>query len=485
LRLEELETRALLSAGGLAGWGAQPDLQLLPDGVGGAAPYSPYQVRHAYGFDRLSLTGAGQTIAIVDAFDDPNVWADLIHFDRAFGLPDPAFTKATPQGQPSVDNGWAGEIALDVEWAHAIAYRAKILLVEARSASDSDLLAAVDYARNYPGVVAVSMSWGGPEFSNEASFDSHFTTPAGHVGVTFVASSGDHGGGSGPEWPSVSPNVLAVGGTMLNLSAQSGYGGETSWTSSGGGLGRYEREPSFQMTVQSSGVRTAPDVAYDASPATGFYVYVSVPQGGQTGWFAYGGTSAGAPQWAALVALADQGRAGAGRGSLAGTPALVYRLPAGDFHDVTSGSNGFSAHGGYDLATGRGSPVADRLIADLIRATSLTVTASATVGSVGGAAGARPNELAVEFRTTDWNAGAGMALVIEATTSGGLSALPRLPTQNTDAVFASFPEVAPWKYGVQRNGDASRLASDAIRGLRRRGDALWELIDAAREQRFI
>src|SRR5262249_43062443 len=113
-RLEELETRALLSADGLMGWVAQPNLTVQPAAAGGGAPYSPYQVRHAYGFDKLALDGAGQTIAIVDAYDHPNILNDLKQFNKAFGLPDPgpttySFTKVTPQGKPSVDNTWAGE----------------------------------------------------------------------------------------------------------------------------------------------------------------------------------------------------------------------------------------------------------------------------------------------------------------------------------------------------------------------------------------
>jgi hypothetical protein len=383
VRLEALETRALLSAGGPAGWVAQPDWHAVPDDAGGKAPYSPSQIRHAYGFDKLALDGSGQTIAIVNAFDHPNILNDLKQFDRVFGLPDPGpttfrFTKAMPQGQPAVDNTWAGEIALDVEWAHAIAPRANILLVEATSANDSDLLAAVDYARSYPGVVAVSMSWGGPEFANESTYDTSFTTPTGHRGVTFVASAGDHGTGQGPEWPSVSPNVLAVGGTTLNLTTQNAYGSERGWGNSGGGYSRYEPKPSFQSGAQSSGVRTSPDVAYDADPSTGLYVYVSVPQNGQTGWLVFAGTSAGAPQWAALVALADQGLAKAGKGSLSGAQAAIYALPASDFHDVAAGSNGYLARTGYDLLTGRGSPRADKVIADLMHATRFAVSGSAS-----------------------------------------------------------------------------------------------------------
>src|SRR5262249_6416125 len=160
------------------------------------------------------------------AYDDPNIASDLQKFDAAFGLPNPTFTKVNQSGgttPPAADPGWAQEISLDVEWAHAIAPKANILLVEASSASYGNLFAAVDYAARQPGVVAVSMSWGGSEFSGETSFDSHFATPSGHPGVVFIASSGDDG--APVSYPAASPRVLAVGGTTLSLSGSLGtYG---------------------------------------------------------------------------------------------------------------------------------------------------------------------------------------------------------------------------------------------------------------------
>src|SRR5262249_38054816 len=147
---------------------------------------------------------------------------DLHNFDVQWGLPDPAFVKATPQGQPPVDTGWSMEIALDVEWAHAMAPGANILLVEAKSSSFADLLSAVKYAANQSvngaPVSVVSMSWGANEFSAEtsASYDGVFN----HPGVTYVAASGDYGS---PLWPAVSRNVLAVGGTSLNLDSTGTY----------------------------------------------------------------------------------------------------------------------------------------------------------------------------------------------------------------------------------------------------------------------
>src|SRR5262249_2456702 len=145
--------------------------------------YTASQIRHAYGIDQIAGNGSGQTIAIVDAYNHPNIASDLHAFDVQFGLADPILTKVDQNGgtsYPATDSGWALEIALDVEWAHAVAPGANILLVEATSNSLTDLLTAVDYARNYPGVSAVSMSWGSSEFSSEASNDYHFTTPAGH-----------------------------------------------------------------------------------------------------------------------------------------------------------------------------------------------------------------------------------------------------------------------------------------------------------------
>jgi subtilase family serine protease len=359
--------------------------------AGGYTYYTPQEIRSAYGINQAALPngqaamGAGQTIAIVDAYHNPNIQSDLATFDSGYGLAaPPSFRQVQMGGVTQVNTGWAGETALDVEWAHAVAPQAKLLLVEAASASYSDLLAAVRYAASQPGVVAVSMSWGGSEFYNETSLDSTFTTPAGHGGVTFVASSGDNGAWYGAQWPAVSPNVLAVGGTSLNLNGQGNYASESAWSDSGGGYSIYEREPSFQRGAQNSSRRSSPDVAYDANPSTGVVVYNSVGlQSGYSGWWIFGGTSAGAPQWAGVIALADQARGMYGLGSLANGQTAIYSLPSSDFHDVSSGSNGYYAMSGYDLATGRGSPVVNRIVSDLTRvANSSAVAAGVTQVSV-------------------------------------------------------------------------------------------------------
>ena len=363
---------------------------IQPQAGPGPSGMTPAQVRHAYGFDQISFqngtvvgNGAGQTIAIVDAYDDPSIAADLAVFDQQFGLATPAsFSKvgisangtASTSTFPAADAGWAGEIELDVEWAHAIAPAANILLVEANSASDADLLRAVDFARSQPGVSTVSLSWGASEFSGESSYDNSFTTPAGHGGVTFLGSSGDSG--SPAIWPAFSSHVVAVGGTSLNVDAVGNYLSESGWSGSGGSISSYVTAPSFQAglvihngtaIVSAGGHRTAPDVAYDSAPNTGFSVYGSF---GWNGWATVGGTSDAAPQWAGLFAIANQGRALGGLGSLDGySQALpaIYALPATDFHDVASGGNGgYSAGPGYDLVTGRGTPFANLVVRDLV-----------------------------------------------------------------------------------------------------------------------
>ena len=289
-------------------------------------------------------------------------------------------------GGSTTDPGWALETSLDVEWAHALAPGANILLVEAASGSLSDLFSAVSTASQQPGVSVVSMSWGTNEFWGESSFDSLFTTPAGHTGVTYVAASGDSGAWSGPMYPSVSPNVLAVGGTSLTLNSNGGYGSESGWSGSTGGFSgldsywwSYESQPSYQNAALqaaglSYGVRTTPDVSFNADPNSGVAVYDSVSYSGQSGWFQVGGTSAAAPAWAGLIAITDQGLATGGKGPLSGTQAQtqLYGLPSSDFHDITSGFNGYSATTGYDLVTGLGSPKANAVIAGLLSANGVS-----------------------------------------------------------------------------------------------------------------
>jgi len=339
---------------------------------------SPSATRHAYGFDLISNQGAGQVIGIVDAYDDPNIESDLGAFDSTFSLPactssTGCFRKVYAQGsRPSTNSGWALEISLDVEWAHAIAPQANIVLVEAASNSFSNLMQAVDVAVQN-GASVVSMSFGGGEFSGETSYDSHF---AGN-GVTFTASSGDSG--NGVEYPAASPGVVAVGGTTLTTATGGSYASETAWSGSGGGQSTVENEPLYQALYpipnDPSGWRGVPDVSYDGDPNTGFAVYDTVRYQGQSGWFQVGGTSAGAPQWAALFAIANSMRVAGKKATLSSTNNAVYNVAkanlSSNFHDITSGTNGScgtlcTAVTGYDYVTGLGSPQANNVVPALV-----------------------------------------------------------------------------------------------------------------------
>ena len=390
-------------------------VELLEDRL--APSLNPAQIRHAYGFDQISFRGGtivgdgtGQTIAIVDAYDNPNFvsssdpnfnTSDLHLFDAAYGLPDPpVFTKVDQNGgtnypipdpgdsttnPPRSPGAWDGEIALDVEWAHVLAPNANILLVEANDGDTANLLSAVDYARGLKScapilssVSVISMSYSGPEYSNETIDDSHFTTPSGHVGITFVASTGNRGKPGG--YPAYSPNVLAVGGTHLSVDSSGNYTSETGWSqgwwsslwswwfgpgdSSGGGISTVEPKPSYQNLVAtpSTTMRTIPDVAFDADPNTGVEIYDSWNNLNGSPWTPLGGTSFSAPAWASLIAIINQGRVANGLPVMDGandTLPGLYGLPSSDFHDIASGDNGYSAGPGYDLVTGQGSPKAD------------------------------------------------------------------------------------------------------------------------------
>ena len=403
--LETMEPRVLLSA--TLAVSSLPAASIYPtmivEGVSpdadspSASAFTPSQIRSAYGFDQVLFgtvqgTGKGQTIAIIDAYDDPTALYDLNQFSAQFDLPQfnvsggPTFTKVGQTGGsvPGTDpngpagttgkNTWELEEALDIEWVHAIAPQANILLVEAINTSYL-IPIAVPWAASQPGVVAVSRSFSGGEFSNESVYDTYFTTPTGHQGVTFLAATGDTGQPGG--YPAYSPNVVAVGGTSLTTDGSGNYGSETGWSGSGGGISAYENLPSYQTgsyqngsVTQTTTMRTAPDVSMDADPNTGVAVYDSYDYPSSP-WLQVGGTSLSTPMWAGLIAIVDQGRAMAGASSLNGAtqtlPAL-YQLPSADFNDVTSGSNGtpnYSAGAGYDLVTGLGTPVANKLIPDL------------------------------------------------------------------------------------------------------------------------
>ncbi len=330
---------------------------------------SPVQMRTAYGFTGVANQGAGQTIALVDAYDNPNAETDLGTFTAHFGLPscttaNGCFKKIYANGaKPRSDTGWAGESSLDIEWAYAVAPQAKIMLVEAASASTSALFHAVDVAVAN-GATVVSMSFGGSEYSTEVNDDAHFNVP----GVVFCASSGDSG--NGPQYPAASPYVVAVGGTTLTLNTNKTWKSETAWNGSGGGSSLIESEPSYQAGAQSTGMRGIPDVALDANPSTGVAVYSKT---GFRGWAQVGGTSLSAPVWAGLLAIANSSRVAVGKTALTQPQFLLYPAAPADYHDITSGTNGScgtqcTASAGYDFITGLGSPMVNLLVPALVAA---------------------------------------------------------------------------------------------------------------------
>ncbi len=420
----------------------------------GTVAYTPAQIRAAYGINNLTLDGTGETIAIVDAYDDPAIYPALDAFDTQFGLtsagatlyqqygPASSFlTVLNQNGQttslPGIDpNGagtdnWEAEEALDVEWAHAIAPGAQIILVEANSQSLPDLMAGAATAASQPGVSVVSMSWGFAEgqavfASDEATYDNVFTTH----GVTFVASTGDHGAAD-PEYPAFSPDVVSVGGTSLTLNADNSYNSETgfgyesnalgTFIGSGGGISLYEPEPAYQERVQSTGDRTIPDVSLVADPATGAWVADPYNVAGSNPFEIVGGTSLSAPAWAGLLALVNQGSVAAGGSTLNSaspteTGQALYGLPQSDYNVINSGTNGYSAQAGYNLVTGLGTPVANLLVPDLVAyqsdtfvAAGPTVTPLSNVDLVntGASAGGTINEFNVFDSVIDTGAGVG------------------------------------------------------------------------------
>lgn len=316
---------------------------------------SPDQIKSAY---NLPATGGHGTIAIIGAYNDKYIESDLYVFSAQFHLPscttaNGCFEKHL-MGPATSNAGWALETSLDVEWAHAIAPQAKILLVAATTPSGKNLLAAIDYARRRTDVVTISMSWGGAEFPDEVALDNHFQSANGHI--TFFASSGDSG--TGAIWPAASPNVVAVGGTKLTFSQGGNVHTESAWTGSGGGVSAYEVEPAYQIDytiTKAQGHRALPDVSYNADPSSGYSVYRTAGKSRQ-GWYVVGGTSAGAPQWAAIKAL-----------GLSADNARFYTDKAtansgAFFRDIRSGRNGdcvyyCQARRHYDYVTGLGSPL--------------------------------------------------------------------------------------------------------------------------------
>jgi len=314
---------------------------------------------------RTPASFGGQTIAVIDAYSDPNIESDLATYDSYYGLPGCTIANGclsilNQYGQssplPSPDQNWAFEISLDVETAHEICQTCRILLIEANTSTLSDLYAANDEAATL-GATEISNSWHTSEYSGETADDSHFN----HPGVVTTFSTGDQGYGT--VYPAASPFVVAVGGTTLNLTRNGRYGSESVWKDSGSGCSLYETANSWQTALadwSQTGCGTkrgTTDVSADADPTTGAGIFDSFCNCGVGNWFEMGGTSLASPIIAGVFALA-----GGVSPSINAQSVPYAQFTSTNSHDVTSGSNGScgtimcNAAVGYDGPSGLGTP---------------------------------------------------------------------------------------------------------------------------------
>ncbi|MFD5480716.1 S53 family peptidase [Streptomyces hawaiiensis] len=359
----EMSCNALRVTGGRTAFQQQHGISAQAAEATSPSGYGPSDLRSAYGLTSAAANnGSGRTIAIVDAYDDPNAESDLAAYRSHYGLPacttaNGCFKKVSQTGSttalPTADSGWAGEISLDVDMASAICPNCHITLVEAKSASMANLGTAVNEAVAL-GAKYVSNSYGGGESSTDASYDSAYFN---HPGVAITVSAGD--AGYGAEYPAASKYVTAVGGTSLSSSSTTRGWTESVWRTSstegtGSGCSAYDTKPAWQ-TDTGCAKRMIADVSAVADPATGVSVYDTYGADGQ-GWATYGGTSASAPIIASVYALA-------GTPSTGSYPAEFPYANTSALNDVTSGSNGScttsyfcTARTGYDGPTGLGTP---------------------------------------------------------------------------------------------------------------------------------
>lgn len=472
----------------------------LPMAAAGAVTtYTPAQIRAAYGlpalpasFSQLSSAqaaqmGAGQTIYIVDAYSDPNVATELAAFNAKFGLPgctkqNIASGTALPLAAASTsacvldivnsnssggisnsaapyDSGWATEIALDVQWVHATAPLARMVLINAPDPTTTSFTAAIALA-NAMGPGIVTMSFGAPEGSWTASASSVFSGS----GMTYLASTGDSG--ASVQWPAVSPNVVAVGGTSLSYSG-SGARSEIAWTDGGGGISLYTPIPSYQSSaipgVGNLAYRSVSDVSFNADPNTGQYLAI-IPAGSSTvNWASAGGTSISAPQWAGIFAVANAMRAQASLAKLGDPHSVLYgKIGAvaatygSNFADITVGADGScntcSAHTGYDQPTGLGTPNGAALLATLAGAAVATPAPTAPVVSSASVSGKAGTALSFAVTAKDANA-------LAFTFSGAPSGM----------TIGSGTGVIAWSKPVAGNYSVTVTAKDSKTGLSGQG----------------
>ncbi len=349
-----------------------------PGGGGGSTPagYSPTDLQSAYGLTAYSNPKSPPktipTVAVVDAYNDPNAASDLATYRNQFNLP--ACDATTGSGCVTVESqsgstsslprsngGWSEEISLDLDMVSSICPYCHILLVEANSASYADLGAAVTTAAS-AGVVAISNSYGGSETASELSYDAYYN----HPGIAITASAGDSG--YGVEYPAASPYVVAVGGTTLNKLATGSGWSQTVWSGTGSGCSSYEPAPSWQSSMpgfeSACSMRAVGDVAAVADPHTGVAVYDSFRE---PGWMVFGGTSVASPIVASIFALAGNTGGFSTQNGASTAAAAFYLSKSGDpLIPVTSGSNGScgsylcdasqSLSNGYNGPTGMGTP---------------------------------------------------------------------------------------------------------------------------------
>lgn len=380
----------------------------------GVPCYSPQEIRKAYNIDPVlnaGYTGKGQSIVIIDAFGSPTINHDLKVFDAAFGLPDPpSFKEYAPLGKVKFDPtnsgmvSWAAETSLDVEWSHALAPDANIVLMTSPVSETqgdqgmSEFLYLEKYAVSHNLGKIISQSWATTEntlFNHPGgrqilkNFETFYQQADGQ-GVTIFGSTGDSGvanpnvnGQIYPfptvNFPASSPYITAVGGTSLMASIHGQYQSEAGWSGSGGGISQFFAEPAYQQAYLPSsdqqllnGFRGLPDISFNADPNTPVLVFLSfIP--GQVGWYLFGGTSEGSPSWAGIIADGNQW---AGR-PLGFINTALYQIGAGkagatSYHDVLTGNNsqdgiqGYNAGPGWDPVTGLGSPNVFKFLQQLI-----------------------------------------------------------------------------------------------------------------------
>lgn len=373
--------------------------------------YSPQEMQNAYGLSDMinsGYIGTGQTIVIIDSFGSPTIKSDLKTFDKGYGLPDPpSFRILSPLGSkkwnPGLMGGWGTETSLDVEWAHAMAPGANIVLMTSPISETQGIpgmpqfLFLEQYAVDHGFANIISQSWATTEnnlFDSRAqnvlkSFNAFYKQAAADH-VTVFASSGDSGvsnpnlkGQNYPfptvNFPASDPYVTAVGGTSLMADSSGNYQSENGWQGSGGGVSQWWSEPAYQQGLGSSvqkilnGYRGIPDISYNADPSTSILFYASFP-GSTPGYYAVGGTSEGSPQWAGIIADGNQ---------FAGHPLgfinpYLYKLATGThynqlYHDILHGNNGggglpgYNCTTGWDAVTGLGTPNASQLLIALAK----------------------------------------------------------------------------------------------------------------------